>query len=144
MSRLIDKVGYRVIRDLSFENFLNFKQFNAEFAGINLIVGENDTGKTGLLKLLYAISKTWEIYSRQQSRSAFKKVLGQKLFDTFQPNGIGDLVTKAAKEKFKLNINFAYESVAQEIRFGFGESTKNTINECTDHVKSVGELITST
>ena len=34
-----------------------------DIPSINVIIGKNDTGKTGLLKLLYATVKSLEIYS---------------------------------------------------------------------------------
>jgi len=133
-----------MIQNITIENFLNFKKFEApRLAGINLLIGDNDTGKTGLLKLLYAVSKTWEIYSRQHSHGSpsFKKVLSEKIFDTFQPrsrNKIGEFVTKGTKEKLKVEVTYQTDKVHQNISFQFGETTKKTINNCTDSVAMMG------
>jgi AAA15 family ATPase/GTPase len=129
-----------MIQNILIENFLNFKKFEApRLASINLLIGDNDTGKTGLLKLLYAVSKTWEIYSRQYSHGSpsFKKVLSEKIFDTFQPrsrNKIGEFVTKGIKEKLKVEVTYQTGNNHQNISFQFGGTTKNTINHCTDSV----------
>ena len=75
---------------------------------INVIIGKNDTGKTGLLKLLYATIKSLEIYSLKSVSTdvSFKKELADKLYDTFMPrkNGLGDLVRKGSKDKLDVNI----------------------------------------
>jgi len=134
-----------MIQNITIENFLNFKQFKApRLAGINLLIGDNDTGKTGLLKLLYAVSKTWEIYSRRHSHGnpSFKKVLSEKIFDTFQPrskNKIGEFVTKGTKEKLKAEVTYQTNKVHQIISFKFGETTKKMINNCTDNIAMIGD-----
>lgn len=44
-----------IIKRLELENFTVFNQFKMEFTkGVNIIVGENGTGKTHIMKLLYA------------------------------------------------------------------------------------------
>lgn len=133
------------ISGIKLQNFLNFKNIDLQTtSGINLIIGENDTGKTGLLKIMYAISKTWEIFSRKEyfEKVPFKKVLGEKIFDVFQPREnrrIGDLVTKQSKEKLSANAKFEIsEGQNQSIFFHFGETTYKTINDCVDDVISAG------
>ena len=129
------------IQNIKLNNLVNFKTFNANLTNINVIVGDNDTGKTSLLKLLYAISKAWEIYSHQPAQITFKQVLSQKLLDTFQPRkqGIGDLVNHHSKEKLTTELIFANGADTQNLSFSFGKSTKNTIKQCTENVKSVKE-----
>ncbi|HIE01066.1 MAG TPA: ATP-binding protein [Thiotrichaceae bacterium] len=129
------------LQQIKLDNLVNFKTFKANLTNINLIVGDNDTGKTSLLKFLYAISKTWEIYSHQPARLSFKQVLSQKLLDTFQPRklGIGDLVNHHTKEKLSIELIFANGADTQNLSFSFGKSTKNTIKHCTENVKPVKE-----
>ena len=43
------------IQTITIDNFTVFKKLKIEFcSGINILIGENGTGKTHLLKLLYA------------------------------------------------------------------------------------------
>ncbi len=110
---------------------------------INVIIGKNDTGKTGLLKLLYATVKALEIYSLKSKTvdTSFKKELAEKLHDTFMPrkNGLGDLVQKGSKEKLDVNITITgtNEKYKQPIYYAFGERTEKTITTCIEHVESI-------
>lgn len=111
-----------------------------DIAPINVIIGKNDTGKTGLLKLLYATVKSLEIYSlkSEHSDAAFKRELSDKLLDTFMPrkNGLGDLVQKGSKDKLDVNVTLKGDNgkYKQDIYFSFGERTEKTISNCIDHV----------
>ena len=53
-----------------------------DIPSINVIIGKNDTGKTGLLKLLYSTVKALEIYSLKAKLSevVFKKELTDNMF----------------------------------------------------------------
>lgn len=110
---------------------------------INVIIGKNDTGKTGLLKLMYATVKSLEIYSLKNgtSETSFKKELAEKLNDTFMPrkNGLGDLVQKGTKERLDVNMTISAigKKYKQQIYYSFGERTENTITNCIDHVDTI-------
>lgn len=112
-----------------------------DIPSINVIIGKNDTGKTGLLKLLYATVKSLEVYSlkSKQLDVVFKKELSDKLFDTFMPrkNGLGDLVQKGSKEKLDVNITIVGNNVKykQPIYFSFGDRTEKSITTCIEHVE---------
>jgi len=126
------------------KNFYSFRKLEINLsAPINLFIGRNDTGKTGLLKLLYSVVKTWEVYSRKEyyDNTPFKKVLGEKLFDIFQPREnrrIGDMLNKNVKEKLRVDISFAkFVEYQPRIWFEFGETTYKTINECIDTIETI-------
>jgi AAA15 family ATPase/GTPase len=135
-----------MINKATFNNFLSHENISFDnLSGINLIIGENDTGKTALLKMMYATTKSLEIFSKKQQQAStnnsFKKVLGEKIESTFQPRKgkIGELVMKGSKEK-KLTIEISYKKnetpkYTQQIRFSFGESTTVSINDCTEHIE---------
>lgn len=139
------QTGAIPIRRIVIENFLGFKKIELPTtAGINLVIGENDTGKTGLMKLLYAVSKSWEVFSRKEyyDKTPFKEVVGEKIFNTFQPREhrrIGDLVTKKQKEPMLFNATYLKgEDTYQRIEFQFPNSTYRTINDCPEQVPPVG------
>jgi energy-coupling factor transporter ATP-binding protein EcfA2 len=79
-----------MINKLKFENFTAFEKLDIDFSsGVNLFIGENGTGKTHILKALYAacdITKS-------------KKGFAEKINDVFFPSGkqIGRLVKRSKK-----------------------------------------------
>lgn len=135
-----------MIKALTINNFMGYSKFESnEFASINIIIGKNDTGKTGLLKLLYSAAKTIDIYSKRKINEDvdFKKVIAEKLIDTFQPGkkGLGELVSKITKEKLSVDIEFRHSKLSYEDRlhFTFGESTTNTIVDCQKTIKPISD-----
>lgn len=114
-------------------------------APINIVIGKNDTGKTGLLKLLYATCRTVDLYTKtkQNEDVALKKILAEKLKDTFQPGkkGLGELVNKSTKQKLRVEISYDHKELnyADKLSFSFGEATTNTILDCQDSIKPISD-----
>jgi len=135
-----------MIDSIVVKNFMGFHDFSSgAFSSINLFIGKNDTGKTGLLKLLYAATKTIEIYSlisKSEDRS-YKRILADKLFNTFQPGkkGLGELVTKGSKEKLSVDIKFNHKKIGYKDRmhFSFGESTNQTIVDSQENINPIND-----
>ncbi len=74
-----------------------------EHARLNVLVGENDTGKTQLLKLLYAVVRAAEEYWKKQrgpEPESYEALLTRKLLWTFTPGweefSLGRLVHKGS------------------------------------------------
>lgn len=114
---------------------------------INLLIGENDTGKTGLLKLLYGTVKALEVHrlKQQNGGTTIKKELSTKLYNTFMPRnkGLGDLVQKSSENKrLSVDIDIAQGSYQQKVHYAWGESTSDTITDCSEsHGKELPENI---
>jgi AAA15 family ATPase/GTPase len=135
-----------MIKSVILKNFMGYSEFKSgEFAAVNIIIGKNDTGKTGLLKLLYASAKTIDVYGKRKENEDvnFKKLVAEKLTDTYQPGkkGLGELVSKTTKEKLSVNIEFKHTRLNYEDRlhFSFGDSTTNTIIEGQEDIKTISE-----
>ncbi|MCC8047416.1 MAG: ATP-binding protein [Clostridiales bacterium] len=75
-----------------------------QFSNINLIIGENGTGKTYLLKSLYSMIRSLEEYKRGDNIKPFIDVLSEKLRWTFQIDKLGDMVTRSASESLKFDL----------------------------------------
>lgn len=121
-----------MLQRLKLELFGRHKEFNWQQHGrINLLIGENDTGKTQLLKLAYSVVKSAELFhKRQQSTGeSWSDLLAQKLLWTFQPDGfdLGKLVTRGEGNKTRVECRFDDENVF----FSFGQSTTKQIKECS-------------
>ncbi len=130
-----------MIKSVRIRNFMGYGEFNSQdFAPVNVIIGKNDTGKTGLLKLLYATCKSIDVYGKRivNEDITLKKLLAEKLNDTFQPGkkGLGELVNKITKEKFSVDVEFFKDGFVlnDRVSYSFGDSTTNTINDLQDNL----------
>lgn len=133
-----------MIKEISIRNFMAHAELSCKnIPPINVIIGRNDTGKTGLLKLLYSTAKALEIYSLKKKSGdvSFKKELAEKMQDTFMPrkNTLGDLVQKGSKDKLDVNVVFSIpgNKYKQTINFSFGEKTESTITHCIELVEAL-------
>jgi AAA15 family ATPase/GTPase len=133
-----------MIKSVNLNNFMNYENFSSEkFSGINVFIGKNDTGKTGLLKLLYASAKSVEEFSLKSRTNdpVLKKILAEKLQNTFQPGkkGLGELVRKPVKDKLITDIEFRHPwtNYSDRLHFSFGESTTTTITDCQDKISEL-------
>ena len=133
-----------MIKAVTLKNFMSHSELNImDIPEINVIIGKNDTGKTGILKLLYATVKALEIYSLKtlSTEVSFKKELAEKLYDTFMPrkNGLGDLVMKGSKDKLDVNITIRLNNPKynQPVYYSFGDRTEKTISSCIEQIESL-------
>ena len=134
-----------MIHAVTIKNFMAHSNLSVkDVPGINVIIGKNDTGKTGVLKLLYATIKALEIHSLKGKTSdgSFKEELANKLNDTFMPrkNGLGDLVQKGSKERLEATLTLLGEGrYKQDLYFSFGDRTQKTISIANDHIEPLKE-----
>ena len=133
-----------MIKKITIKNFMAHAELKLDdIPSINVIIGKNDTGKTGLLKLLYATLKSLEVYSIKKNTgdASYKKELASKMLNTFMPrnNGLGDLVQKGSKGKLDVNITIENykNNYKQQLYYSFGEHAETNIVNCIDHVDQI-------
>lgn len=97
---------------------------------INLVIGGNGSGKTFLLKSLYSATRTLEDYKRGEDRRTAPEILADKLYWTFQPDKIGDLVTKGVDGALSCAVQFE----ERDFSFSFGKDTSKRISYLENHV----------
>jgi AAA15 family ATPase/GTPase len=120
-----------MINSLELKNFGPIHQFKCEKLGnINLIIGDNGTGKTILLKALYSAMRTLEEYKRGNEPRNASEILADKLYWTFEIEKIGDLVSKGADEPLSFKLRFD----GQEFYYRFGKDTTKSIQTLENHV----------
>lgn len=77
-----------MITRIELHNITAFEKLNAEFSpGLNVLIGENGTGKTHLMKFLYSALAIAD--------SKENKTIQQKLEENFLPDSVGRLVRRA-------------------------------------------------
>lgn len=93
--------------DIHLQNFSVFTDFRWSNHGmINVIVGENDTGKSHLLKMLYVIAKLAEKSGAEGQKTDLGAMLHEKIRWTFQPpQGTGALV-RHGRRGFEVTASF--------------------------------------
>lgn len=120
-------------KSLTVENFVAFQQPLQwkQHASLNVIIGENDTGKTHLLKLLYAMARAIEDYGEKKAGPEPKELselLANKLRWTFLPQKLelGRLVTRGSGNRLSVDLCW---NLGGHLRFGFGKDTTSKIVE---------------
>ena len=122
-----------VFKSLTVENFVAFQQrleWNSH-ASLNVIIGENDTGKTHLLKLLYAMARAIEDYGKKKvgpEPKELPELLATKLRWTFLPQKLelGRLVTRGTGNRLSADLCWNHGG---HLRFSFGKDTTSKIVE---------------
>lgn len=120
-----------MIQSLQLENFSVFKKASIELSPkINVIVGENGTGKTHLLKAAYSLS-SWRcaaLDGNKKSKSGLSKSFTEKLLRVFFPgqHDLKELINRESDDSASLNIVFAD---GHSCRFRFGLRSKSALLE---------------
>ncbi|HAG82764.1 MAG TPA: ATP-binding protein [Cyanobacteria bacterium UBA12227] len=117
------------------EDFGIFTRFKwSEHHKINIIIGENDTGKTYILKLLYCLARSIEEYTKrsESDNKSWKAILSEKMFWIYQPSKqkLGEIVRKSGN---RLNVEAKLQG--KEYSFSFGKDTKDTITKSSEAQK---------
>jgi len=85
-----------------------------QFSNINLIIGENGTGKTFLLKALYSVVRSMEEYKRGDDIRSIVDVMSEKLRWTFQVEKLGDMVSKSAEDGLSLDVQLGNDRISYQ------------------------------
>ena len=114
-----------MIKSISIVSLGPIPQMKADGLGkVNLIIGPNQSGKTFLLKALFAGMKTVEQYKRGKENRTDKEILSDKLYWTFQASELGNIVRKGDS-----SMSFTMESDKKEtLTYSFGPSAKKQAN----------------
>lgn len=128
-----------MLTDLTIKNFTVFSNADLQFSrGLNVVIGENGTGKTHLLKLIYStLATSWE-ESRKPTNSAPTKTLlqtrlAEKLINVFRPESLGRLARRKQGRQ-RCDIKLGFED--QQFDFTFSFSTNSKTEVVIDQVPS--------
>ena len=98
--------------------------------GLNLIIGENGSGKTFFLKALYSSVKTTEEYMRGDDIRKANDILAEKLRWTFQTDKLGDIVKKGS------SLPYSFKMVMNEtsMEYSFSKDAESSIKSFNNSV----------
>ena len=120
-----------MINRINLKNFGPLSKFDwGNLGPINLIVGDNGAGKTFLLKAIYCAMRTLEEYKRGNDPRTASEILAENLYWTFQPDKIGDLVTKGGSGALSSRVQFDQK----DFIYSFGKNTTKRISSLVNHV----------
>lgn len=121
-----------MINQFAIKNFGMLRDVSLDELGkINLIIGENGSGKTFMLKALYSAMRTIEEFERGDDKRTESEILAEKLYWTFQTEKIGDLVSKSSTEPLNFKITFD----DREFLYKFGKDTTKYIPSLTNRTQ---------
>jgi AAA15 family ATPase/GTPase len=121
-----------MIKKFSIKNLANVKELNvSNLSNINILIGENDTGKTMILKILYTLSKSIENFDKGDENRSLKEMISDKIYWTFQIDKIGDLVTKDREDKSK-HFEIQASIDEQNLLVSFSDSASKQVGSVTD------------
>lgn len=114
-----------MISNIQVKNLGPIESFDTDkFGKINVFIGPNSSGKTFLLKAMYCSIKSVEQFRRGKEQRTLKELLADKLYWTFQPLQIGNLVRKNAQEMLCFSMG---ADDGSSIEYSFGSATVKQI-----------------
>lgn len=122
------------ISSLKATDFMSLSNQKITFSkGINIFVGENGSGKSQILKLLYAVIDANNFIAKEQEEADYEKqrAIASSLTDIFRTKSLGNLVKKDKKESI---INL--ELLAYDTSFSFGTSSKKEVQKISQFSKN--------
>ena len=118
-----------MLESIEVRSFTAFSQARLDFArGLNVIVGENGTGKTHLLKLPYAVmamsaEEGRRRGSRPPTKSFLQSRLAGKMIDVFRPEHVGHLVHRR-QGGGRCEVDLRFSEGGSSVQFSFARKNQ--------------------
>ena len=126
-----------MITQLKLINFTNFDKLEINFSSkINVIIGENGTGKTHLLKAAYGLCTGSTLYKNKPdiSQDDLEAALTTKMLRLFMPldDKLGKMHRQGATEQAQLHVDFA---LGQKLTTTFFNNSKSLVIQNSSNYK---------
>lgn len=121
-----------MLTNLEIKNFTVFSSADLQFSqNLNVIVGENGSGKTHILKVVYsALATSWEASRKPTTGTPTKSLmqtrLAEKLINVFRPESLGRLA-KRKQGRERCDIKLAFEDEQFNLAFSFSTNSKTEV-----------------
>ena len=125
-----------MLEQLSLKNFTVFEEADLRFSpGLNVVIGENGTGKSHLLKLAFALAFTSAEAGKDENRQTktwMAKAVAEKLVSTYRPDSLGRLVRRAPhRQRLEVIANFRERPKSpnhSSLAFSFATNSKTDVS----------------
>lgn len=115
-----------MLKSLDIENFTVFLRAKIRWSpGLNVIVGENGTGKSQLMRLAYALSYVSSKFphSPRQDKVALQRAIAEKIVAVCKPEALGRLISRQqGRGRCEIKATFG-ESLAESLTFSFATNS---------------------
>ena len=126
-----------MLRRLEAENLTVFRMADFRFcSGVNVIIGENGSGKSHLLKTAYALitagaDRNGPSFSERPVKSTLQRTLAIKLFNVVRPESLGRLVRRrTGRQRCRIALEFADSALDCAISFAAGSRSEVNVDAC--------------
>lgn len=121
-----------VIESLRLKDFTVFKDAEFDFAaGLNVIVGENGTGKTHILKLAYSTTYVCARGAREAgsapTKSYLQSAIANKLTAVFRPDELGRLARRDRRGRQRSEVRCSYRPPTNDLAFSFNTASRSEV-----------------
>ncbi len=117
-----------MLNTLQIKNFTVFSDAQFEFSkGLNVIIGDNGTGKSHLLYLAYAIDYVWHealqdylLMNKKKDKESWQRDLAHKLKTVFRPEKLGRLCRRQQPHRAEIKmVPFLFGHSAPQLTTAF-------------------------
>ena len=124
--------GEAVLESLEVRNFTTFAEADLRFAkGLNVIVGENGTGKTHLLKLPYAVMAVSAEEGRKRdgrpTKTLMQTRIAEKIVSVFRPEGRLGRLARRQKGRSRCEVKLRFSEPGTSVEFNFASQNKSEV-----------------
>ena len=122
-----------MLKSLKLKNFTAFTVADFQFAsGLNVLVGENGSGKTHLLKLAYTACYFSAQGSRESAnygptKSYLQTAVAEKLNAVFKPDQLGRLAHRGSGGRQRCDVSCGFAQAKTHLTFSFNTSSKSEV-----------------
>jgi len=114
-----------MIKLLKIKNFTTFSNAQIEFSpGLNVIIGDNATGKSHLVKLAYSIIHT--LYKHENSQLSLQQQIADKLQNVLKPRSLGHL-SRNGSGRTRTEIELELADDSQKLQFSFAKNSRREV-----------------
>jgi energy-coupling factor transporter ATP-binding protein EcfA2 len=121
-----------MLKSAKIKNLTVFSESEFNFSPhLNVIIGENSTGKTHLLKVLYSLlavlfNESMNPFTVTPTKTLLQRRMAEKLFRVFKPDSLGRLVRRR-QGRDRCELEFIFSNRLLNSSFSFSTSSKTEV-----------------